>query len=117
MTDKIVILVTAANLRESKKIARHLVESRLAACVNILAPVQSVYRWQGKVEEAREYLMIIKSSRLLFDDLQAAVAALHGYATPEIICLPIVEGSRNYLQWMEDSLRSTEAGAGPASGA
>ncbi len=105
MTDKIVILVTAGSLRESKKIARHLVEERLAACVNIAAPVQSLYRWKGKVNEDREFLMVIKSSRELFGEIQAAIRKLHSYTTPEIICLPIVDGSPDYLQWIADSVQ------------
>ena len=105
MTDKIVILVTAGSLGEAKKIARHLVEERLAACVNITAPVQSLYRWKGKVTEDREFLMVIKSSRELFGEIQAAVRHLHSYTTPEIICLPIVDGSADYLAWITDSVR------------
>ena len=105
MTDKIVILVTAGTLRESKKIARHLVEERLAACINITAPVQSLYRWKGKVNEEREFLMVIKSSRGLFAEIQAAIRKLHSYTTPEIICLPIVDGSPDYLQWISDSVQ------------
>ncbi len=105
MTDKIVILVTAGSLSESKKIARHLVEERLAACVNIAAPVQSLYRWKGKVNEDREFLMVIKSSRELFGEIQAAIRKLHSYTTPEIICLPIVDGSPDYLLWIRDSVK------------
>ncbi len=114
MTDKIVILVTAAKLGECKKIARHLVESRLAACVNIAPPVQSIYQWQGKVEQAREYLLIIKTSRPLFQEIKAAICSIHSYKTPEIICLPIIDGSRDYLQWMDDSLKSAEIETAPA---
>jgi len=105
VTDKIVILVTAPNLRQAKKIAKALVEERLAACVNITAPVQSLYRWKGKVNEDREFLLLIKSSRELFGEVQAAVRKLHTYTTPEIICLPIVDGSPDYLQWISDSVK------------
>jgi periplasmic divalent cation tolerance protein len=105
VTDKIVILVTAGNRREAKKIARALVEERLAACVNITLSVESVYRWKGKVTEDREYLLLIKSSRELFGEVQAAVRKRHSYTTPEIICLPIVDGSRDYLDWITDSVR------------
>lgn len=105
MTDKIVVLVTAGNRREAKKIARRLVEERLAACVNITLSVESVYRWKGKVTEDREYLLLIKSSRELFQEIQAAVRKLHSYTTPEIICLPIVDGSADYLDWITDSVR------------
>ena len=104
MTDKIVILVTAGSLRESKKIARRLVEQRLAACVNILPPIQSLYRWKGKLNEDREFLILIKSSRELFEEIKATVITLHSYTTPEVICLPIVDGSADYLQWITDSI-------------
>ena len=105
MTDKVVVLVTTASLRESKKIAKHLVDARLAACVNITAPAQSIYRWQGKVTEDKEFLLVIKSSRELFEEIKAAVAKLHSYTNPEIICLPIVDGSEDYLQWIGDSVK------------
>jgi periplasmic divalent cation tolerance protein len=104
VTDKIVVLVTAGNLRESRKIARELVESRLAACVNITAQVESIYRWQGQVSKSREYLLIIKSTRDLFTALQSAIARIHSYATPEIISLPIIDGSAEYLQWLDSSV-------------
>lgn len=105
MTDKIVVLVTTANLRESTKIARQLVEAKLAACVNITQPIRSIYRWQGKMADEKEFLLIIKSTRELFPEIKAAVSKIHGYQTPEIICLPIIEGSENYLQWLSDSVK------------
>lgn len=105
MTDKIVILVTAGSLREARKIARSLLEQKLAACVNISPPVQSVYRWQGRVEAAKEFLLIIKSTRELFDPIKAEVLKLHSYTTPEIICLPIIDGSAEYLRWLEELVR------------
>jgi periplasmic divalent cation tolerance protein len=107
VTDKIVVLVTASSLRESRKIANHLVDARLAACVNITQPVQSIYRWQGKVTGARECLLLIKSARELFDEIKAAISKLHSYKTPEIICLPIIEGSSDYLEWIGDSLKAS----------
>jgi periplasmic divalent cation tolerance protein len=105
VTDKIVVLVTAASRRECRKIARRLVEAKLAACVNIFQPIQSVYRWEGKLAEDREFLMFIKSRRELFPEIKAAVAKLHSYTTPEIICLPIIDGSESYLQWVSDSVK------------
>jgi len=105
VTDKIVILVTAANRDEGREIARHLVESRLAACVNILPPVESVYRWQGEVAEEGEFLLIVKSTKALFAEIETEILKLHSYRIPEIICLPIDEGSRNYLQWIADSVK------------
>ena len=105
MTDKVVIFVTAASSGEGKKIARHLVETKLAACVNILPPMESVYRWEGKIAEEREFLLIIKSTGELFPEIKAEISKIHSYHTPEIICLPVIEGSRNYLQWVSDSVK------------
>ena len=109
MTDKVVVLVTAASKKECRKIARHLVESKLAACVNITQHIESIYRWEGKISDDREYQLIIKSTRELFPEIKAAISSLHSYHTPEIICLPIIEGSRNYLQWVGDSVKPAGA--------
>ena len=114
MTDKVVILVTAASLRESKKIARHLVQAKLAACVNIAQPIQSIYRWEGKIADEKEFQLFIKSTRDLFPEIKAAISKIHSYHTPEIICLPIIDGSRNYLQWVGDSVKKP-TNAEPAS--
>jgi periplasmic divalent cation tolerance protein len=108
VTDKVVILVTTASLREARKIARHLVKAKLAACVNISQPVRSIYRWEGKVADDKEYLLLIKSARGLFPQIKAAISKVHSYHTPEMICLPIVDGSRNYLSWLGDSLKKAE---------
>lgn len=105
MTDNIVILVTGASLRECRKIARHLVQARLAACVNLTQPIQSIYRWQGKLANEKEFLMLIKSTRELFDEIKSEVSKIHSYTTPEIICLPIVDGSADYLQWVGNSVK------------
>jgi len=110
VTDKVVIMVTAASRRECQKIARHLVEARLAACVNITQPIESIYRWEGKVADEKEYLMLIKSTRELFPEIKAAISRIHSYHTPEIICLPIIDGSRNYLQWLGDSVKPPAPG-------
>jgi periplasmic divalent cation tolerance protein len=105
VTDKVVIMVTAASQRECRKIARHLVEAKLAACVNITQPIESLYRWKGKLATDKEYLMLIKSTRDLFPQIKAGISKIHSYHTPEIICLPIIDGSRNYLQWLGDSVK------------
>jgi len=103
VTDKFVILVTCGSPAEAKRIARAVVEARLAACVNILSgAVTSIYRWKGKVESARERLLVIKTSRKHLAKLQATVERLHSYEVPEFIALPIASGSRKYLAWMED---------------
>lgn len=106
MTDKVVIMVTAASRRECRKIARHLVEEKLAACVNITQAIESIYRWEGKLADEKEFVMLIKSKRELFPEIKAAIAKLHSYHTPEIVCLPIIDGSRNYLQWIADSVKA-----------
>ena len=120
MTDKVVILVTAASKKECHKIARHLVESKLAACVNITQHIESIYRWEGKIAHDEEYQLFIKSTRELFPAIEAAVSKLHSYRVPEIICLPIIEGSRNYLQWVGDSVKPADGKekgiAGPGAG-
>lgn len=105
MTDKVVILVTAASRRECGKIACHLVDKKLAACVNITQPIRSIYRWEGEIADEKEYLMLIKSTRELFPEIKLEISKLHSYHTPEIICLPIIEGSRDYLQWISDSVK------------
>ncbi len=109
MTDKVVILVTAANRRECKKIAKHLVEAKLAACVNITPGIESLYHWRGKIADDREFLMLIKSTRELFPEIKHEISRIHTYHTPEIICLPIIDGSRNYLQWVSDSVKPPAA--------
>ncbi len=104
MTDKIVVLSTSSSKEEAEKIARLLVEERLAACVNVLPGLRSFYRWKGKVEDAAEWLLLIKSSRGKFDKLQATLEKLHSYEVPEVIALPIVDGSKNYLLWLEGEI-------------
>jgi periplasmic divalent cation tolerance protein len=101
LTDKFVVLVTCGSAAEAKRIARAVVVDRLAACVNILpGAVTSIYRWKGKVETARERLLLIKTSRKRLRKLQVAVERLHSYEVPEFIALPIAAGSRKYLGWM-----------------
>jgi len=109
VTDKVVIFVTAASRGECKKIARHLVETLLAACVNISQPIESVYRWEGQIAEEKEFLLIIKSTRELFPEIRTEISKVHSYHTPEIICLPVIDGSRNYLQWISDSVKPAGA--------
>lgn len=106
MTDKIFVLVTCGSRGEARRIGRALVEARLAACANVArAPVESIYRWKGKVESAREFLLAIKTSRRRFAALEAAVRRLHSYDVAEIIALPVVRGSRRYLGWIDQSVR------------
>jgi periplasmic divalent cation tolerance protein len=106
LTDKLVVLVTCSSPAEARRIARAAVEARLAACVNILpGAVQSIYRWKGKVESARERLLLIKTSRRRLARLRKTVEQLHSYDVPEFIALPIAAGSLAYLTWMDDCLR------------
>jgi periplasmic divalent cation tolerance protein len=104
MTDKIVELSTASTAAEAEAIARRLEEDRLAACVNVVTGVRSFYRWKGKIEKSPEWLLVIKSSRARFEELRAALEKLHSYDVPEVIALPVVEGTKNYLHWMEGEL-------------
>jgi periplasmic divalent cation tolerance protein len=106
MTDKVVVLVTCGSAKEARRIAKAVVEQRLAACVNILdARVHSIYRWKGRVESAEEFLLVMKTSRPRFAALQKKIGELHSYDVPEIIALPIVAGARRYLAWIGDSVR------------
>ena len=106
MTDKVVVLVTCGNAQEAKRIARALVERRLAACVNVLGTrVRSTYRWKGKVETAAEYLLLIKTSKKRFPALRGEIERLHSYGVPEVIAVPIAEGSPAYLRWLGECLR------------
>ncbi|HWF40270.1 MAG TPA: divalent-cation tolerance protein CutA [Candidatus Acidoferrales bacterium] len=106
MIEKIVVLVTCGSVDEARKIGRALVDERLAACVNVVqAPVESIYRWKGRVDTATEFLMIIKSSRERFSAIEERIRKLHSYEIPEIIALPIEKGSRDYLAWLTDSVR------------
>jgi len=101
MGEHIVVLITSSTESEAVQIARALVESRLAGCVNIIQGVRSIYRWQGNVEDEAEVLMIVKTKRGLFDELTRKVKELHSYTVPEIISLPITEGSGEYLEWLD----------------
>ena len=100
MTDKIVILSSCETEADARRIATHLVELRLAACVNIMNGALSVYRWKGKIETAKECVLIIKSRRDLVGKIGHAFAAVHPYEVPELIVLPIVDGGRTYLDWL-----------------
>lgn len=104
MTDKIVVFITAGSVRECKKIARKLLDEKLIACANIIPSMQSLYNWKGKIADEKECLMILKSTRELFPALQKEVETLHSYSVPEIIALPIIDGSQNYLEWLAESV-------------
>ncbi|MEE9144501.1 MAG: divalent-cation tolerance protein CutA [Candidatus Binatia bacterium] len=104
MDEFIVVYVTVGSSDEGDRLARALIEERLAACVNRVRSVQSVYRWEGQVEQSEEELLIIKTNRELFNLLKKKVQELHSYSVPEIIALPILEGSEDYLAWLKEQL-------------
>ena len=98
----IVILITAKNDAEAKKIAEALVKKKLIACANIIKGIKSFFWWEGKVDKANEVLLVLKTKRILFKKIEKTVKTLHSYSVPEIIALPIVEGSKDYLKWVND---------------
>jgi len=110
MTDKIVVLSSCASAKEANRIAKELVEKRLAACVNVLSGARSVYRWKNKVEKSQELLLMIKTSRALFDSVRTQIEKLHSYEVPEIIALPVVDGAELYLDWLDRELNKEPAG-------
>ncbi|GAB4505998.1 MAG: divalent-cation tolerance protein CutA [Anaerolineales bacterium] len=97
-----VAFVTAASTDEATRIAQALVEERLAACVNVVAPIVSVYRWEGQVQQDAEVLLVIKTTDARLPDLIQRVKALHSYQVPEVIALPVADGSPDYLRWLLD---------------
>jgi periplasmic divalent cation tolerance protein len=101
--DSIVCLSTAPDSALAEKLARVLVEEQLAACVNILPGVRSIYRWQGKIEDTAEVMLVIKSRRHLLDALVGRVRALHSYSVPEVVAFDVVGGNPDYLTWIADS--------------
>ena len=101
----IVVLVTAKDETEAGVIAQGLVEAQLAACVNIVSGVESKFWWDGKVDTAQEVLLVIKTAENLFEQLTEKVEELHSYDVPEVIALPIVKGSEQYLKWINDSVK------------
>ena len=104
------MVTTTASRANARDIAKAVVDRRLAACVQVVGPIESTYRWQGRIETAREWLCLIKTTRTRYRKLAAAVEALHPYDTPEIIVVPITAGSRRYLGWLAASVRPPAAG-------
>jgi periplasmic divalent cation tolerance protein len=101
------VLVTCATLEEARKIARDVVEKKLAACVNIVThAVESFYSWEGKLEDSSEYLLLMKTSEERIDELQKQTLSLHSYVTPEFIVIPVVAGSEDYLKWLGESVEA-----------
>ncbi len=104
-TEAIVVLVTAPTPERAAEIARALVQERLAACGNVVPGLRSIYRWEGKVQEDEEALLVLKTVRARFEALRERVLALHPYEVPEVIALPIQAGHDAYLRWLADSTR------------
>ena len=102
----IIAITTTPSKNEAEKIAKILLEERLIACANIIGPVQSLFWWQGKIDEAQEHLILMKTRKDLFSKLSEKVKALHSYQIPEVIAVPIVEGFKPYMEWLESSLRT-----------
>jgi len=103
MFEPIAVLVTCGSEEEALKIAKALVDEHLAACVNIVSPIRSIYRWEGKIWDEKEWLLIIKTQKYRFPEVEKKVKFLHSYSVPEIICLPIVDGATSYLNWIKES--------------
>jgi periplasmic divalent cation tolerance protein len=104
MTDKVIVYTTCADGVEAEKLARHLIDLRLAACVNVIPAVVSYYRWKGKIENSGEAVLMIKTARALVDTVRAALEKAHSYELPELLAVPIVDGSPNYLAWLENEI-------------
>jgi len=106
MGEYLQVLTTAGSEQEAERISATLVERRLAACVQVIGPISSRYRWQGEVEHSQEWLCLAKTEASRYAELEAAIRELHSYDEPEIIVTPIVAGSKSYLDWIGESLRS-----------
>lgn len=103
-TRYIIVLVTAKDKKEAEKIAQGLLKAKLIACANIITGAQSLFWWQGKIDKAQEVIMVLKTKKSLFKEVSAKVKSLHSYETPEIIALPIVNGSKDYLKWLDSNV-------------
>jgi len=107
MTDKIVVFTACLTPEEATRLARKLIEERLAACVNVVPGIRSFYRWKGEIEETDECLMVIKSSRDLFDRLRLELEKTHTYEVPEVVAVAVVDGAPNYLNWLDGELKAS----------
>ena len=100
------VTTTTESREQAQNIARHLVDEKLAACVQISGPITSTYRWKGKIETAEEWLCLIKTREDLYSEVEKSIISLHPYETPEIVAVPIVQGSKEYLQWIDNEARN-----------
>ena len=109
--DVLQVQTTVPSEADGERIAAHLVDHRLAACVQVVGPIRSTYRWQGRVEEAEEWLLLAKTTAALYPTVASAIGALHPYDEPEVIALPVVAGSPGYLDWVAASVELPGRGA------
>jgi periplasmic divalent cation tolerance protein len=105
MAEHLQVQTTVASEEEAERIAAALLERRLAACVQVVGPIASTYRWQGAIEREQEWICLVKTEASHYDEVEAAIGEIHSYEEPEIIATPIVAGSRGYLDWVSESLR------------
>jgi len=105
MSEPIVVFVTCGSEEEALQIANALVKDHLAACVNLISPIRSIYRWEGKIWDEREWLLLIKTQTQRFEQLERRIKSLHSYTTPEIISIPITRGSLPYLDWIRETTK------------
>lgn len=101
------VLTTAGTKEDAQKIAQSLVEKRLAGCVQVVGPIASTYWWEGSLENAEEWLCIIKSRKDLYKELEKAIQQIHPYRVPEILAIPVVDGSQSYLEWLDGEVKKT----------
>ena len=102
----LIVLSTFPSLAEARKVSKRLIDKRLAACVNLLGPAESFFWWEGKIDRAKEYLVLIKTKSTHFNRLQKFLEKNHPYSVPEILALPILKGNRSYLAWLQANVRS-----------
>ncbi|MCI0661355.1 MAG: divalent-cation tolerance protein CutA [Acidobacteria bacterium] len=107
MNEALVVLTTVESVEDGERLACLLVEGELAACVQVLPPMKSIYRWEGKIEHSREVLLLIKTTAVVYTELEEAIRQNHPYQTPEIIALQVAVGSEKYLDWMANSVKPT----------
>jgi periplasmic divalent cation tolerance protein len=108
-TQFIQVLTTVDSKDAAQRIARGLVEQQLAGCVQVIGPISSTYRWQGQIEIDEEWLCLIKTRAEMYGDVEATIRALHSYDEPEILAVPVTEGSEGYLHWLGEQVQSTDA--------
>jgi periplasmic divalent cation tolerance protein len=104
MTEKMIVFSTCGSEEEAVRIAKRLVEGRVAACVNLIPRIRSIYRWEGKIEDAGEWMLVIKTSHERFEALRTVLEAAHSYELPEVLALPVLDGSPGYLAWLDSEL-------------